>query len=92
LIPEPGRDSRVLIRFSKLVAQNVAEVVWHKTQQTAARDDGTLDFRVTVSGINEISWWILGYGDEAEVLEPPALRRLVAERAARMAQRYRALP
>lgn len=90
LIPEPGRDSRVLVRFSKQVAQNVAEVVWHKTQQTAVREDGTLDFRVTVSGLNEISWWILGYGDQAEVLEPPELRRLIAERAMRMAERYRA--
>jgi predicted DNA-binding transcriptional regulator YafY len=90
LIPEPGRDSRVLVRFSKQVAQNVAEVVWHKTQQTSEREDGTLDFRVTVSGLNEISWWILGYGDQAEVLEPPELRRLIAERAMRMAERYRA--
>jgi predicted DNA-binding transcriptional regulator YafY len=89
LIPEPGRDSRVLVRFAKLVAQNVAEVVWHKTQQTTVREDGTLDFRVTVSGLNEISWWILGYGDQAEVLEPPELRRIVAERAARMAEQYR---
>ena len=67
MIPEKGRDSEVVVRFSKLVAQNVAEVNWHKTQRLAWRDDGTLDFHVTVSGLNEISWWILGYGDQAEV-------------------------
>jgi len=50
--------------------------------------DGTLDFRVTVSGLNEISWWILGYGDQAEVIEPPKLRSLVAGRAKRMAAMY----
>jgi predicted DNA-binding transcriptional regulator YafY len=88
LIPEPGSDSQVVIRFSKMVAQNVAEVAWHKTQQLTVHDDGTLDFRVTVSGLNEISWWVLGYGDQAEVLEPPQFRRLVAERAARMARSY----
>jgi proteasome accessory factor B len=88
MIAEKGRDREVIVRFSKLVAQNVAEVHWHKTQRLAFRDDGTLDFHVTVSGLNEISWWILGYGDQAEVLHPPELRRLIAQRARRMAEKY----
>ena len=82
-------DCQVLIRFSKMVAQNVAEVAWHKTQQLTFREDGRLDFRATVSGLGEISWWVLGYGDQAEVLEPAQLRRIVAERAAHMARCYR---
>jgi len=88
MIPEKGRDRQVVVRFSKLVAQNVAEVHWHKTQRVALRDDGSADFHVTVSGLNEISWWILGYGDQAEVIEPPELRQLIAERAKRMAEKY----
>lgn len=88
MIPERGRDREVLVRFDPLVAQNVAEVNWHKTQRLELRKDGSLDFHATVSGLNEISWWILGYGDQAEVLEPPALRKLVAARARRMAERY----
>jgi proteasome accessory factor B len=62
LIPEPGPDQQVVVRFEKLVARNVAEVSWHKTQRLVWLDDGRLDFHVTVSGINEMSWWILGYG------------------------------
>ncbi len=76
------------MRFSKMVAQNVAEVAWHKTQKVKLNDDGTLDFRVTVSGLGEISWWILGYGDQAEVLQPPKLRQMIAERVGRMAKCY----
>ena len=78
----------MLVRFGRQVAQNVAEVTWHKTQQLQFNADGTLDFRVTVSGLNEISWWILGYGDQAEVLEPPELRKMIAERIKRMAKMY----
>ncbi len=88
MIPERGPDREVIVRFDKLVAQNVAEVNWHKTQRLELRDDGTLDFHVTVSGLNEISWWILGYGDQAEVLQPPELRKLVAGRVRRMVEKY----
>ena len=88
LIPSPGRDSHVRVRFKSLVARNVAEVIWHKTQQTKFLPDGSLDFRVTVSGLNEIAWWILGYGDQAEVLQPARLRRLIAQRAQNVAAMY----
>ena len=88
MIPEKGRDREVVVRFSKLVAQNVAEVHWHKTQRIEFHEDGSADFHATVSGLNEISWWILGYGDQAEVLRPPELRRLIADRAKRMVEKY----
>jgi len=88
MIRERGADHDVHIRFRKMVAQNVAEVVWHRTQKTVKRDDGMLDFHVRVSGLNEISWWILGYGDQAEVIAPQALRQLVADRTARSLAQY----
>ena len=84
LIPEPGSDLKIVIRFQPLVARNVAEVVWHKTQQIEFQDDGSLMYRAQVSGLSEVVWWILGYGDQAEVLKPVKLRRLVAQRAAKM--------
>ena len=89
LIPEPGPDHEVRIHFAAKVAQNVAEVAWHKTQRLDYRADGSLEFQVTVSGLNEIAWWVLGYGDQAEVLAPAALRRLVAGHAQRMLAKYR---
>ena len=88
LIPEPGGDREVKIRFSSKVAQNVAEVSWHKTQQTKWLEDGSLEFAVTVTGLQEISWWIMGYGDQAEVLEPADLREMICERARKMIGMY----
>jgi proteasome accessory factor B len=88
LMKGEGRDSHVVVRFRPLVAGNVAEVMWHKTQRTELLPDGSLEFRATVSGLNEIAWWILGYGDQAEVLEPTKLRRMVAQRAQNMAAMY----
>ncbi|QDU58532.1 hypothetical protein Pan181_47700 [Aeoliella mucimassa] len=88
IVPEGNKDLQVVIRFSPLVATNVAEVEWHPTQQLALQPDGSLLFEATVSGLNEISWWILGYADQAEVLRPARLRKLVGERAANMAKIY----
>ncbi len=88
LIPERGPDRHVVVRFQKKVATNVAEVAWYASQRTEFRKDGTMDFHVTISGLSEISWWILGYGDQAEVLEPPELRTMVADHARRMLATY----
>lgn len=79
MIPEPGSDQEVVVRFSSKVAGNVAEVLWHKTQRVVQRDDGRIDFHVRVSGLEEMSWWILGYGKEAEVIEPPAMRDIIVK-------------
>lgn len=88
LIPDDGPDSEVHLRFSAVVSRNVAEVLWHPTQRCEFRDDGSLDYHVTVSGVREIVWWVLGYGDQVEALKPERLRREVARRHKAAAERY----
>ena len=89
LIPESGPDSRVILRFSPRVAQNVSEVDWHKTQKIVPLENGGIEYHVTVSGVNEIAWWVLGYGKEVEVVSPPSLREIVRRHAEEMVQTYR---
>lgn len=88
MIPGDGDDDEVVIRFKSSVARNVAEVLWHRTQETEFFEDGTLEFRATVSGLDEIAWWVLGYGDLAEVIKPLKLRKLIARRVAAMQKIY----
>lgn len=88
MIRERGPDQDVIIRFSPLVAQNVSEVAWHPTQRISWNEDGTMDYHVTVSGLNEISWWVLGYGKEAEVLEPQKLKDMIRTHVEAMLQKY----
>lgn len=85
MIPE-GRLYHVRLRFAPKVAQNVSEVRWHCTQKMAWNDDGSLTMEFRVDGLGEISWWILGYGDQVEVLAPAALRKQTAATAKRMAK------
>ncbi|MFA8018245.1 helix-turn-helix transcriptional regulator [Bremerella cremea] len=92
MIPEPGPDQHIIIRFDPLVAQNVAEVQWHKTQEIHWNEDGSIDFEVNVSGIREISWWILGYGSRAKVLQPESLQKLIADHARKILDNYEGSP
>ena len=87
MIPE-GRIHDVHLHFEPLVARNVAEVGWHATQSVEWNDDGSAEFHVTVDGLREITWWILGYGKEVEVVSPPALRQAVADVARQVLRKY----
>ena len=87
MIPE-GTSYHVRLRFSPKVAHNVSEVQWHHTQKITWNKDDSLDINFRVDGLGEISWWILGYGREAVVQEPPELRRLLAEQTQAMAAQY----
>jgi predicted DNA-binding transcriptional regulator YafY len=78
----------VRIRFSPKVAGNVEEVIWHSTQQTKNLPDGSLLFEVDVDGVDEMSWWVLGYGKEAVVEEPAALRALIQSHAQAVLEHY----
>ncbi len=68
----------ISIRFDAAVAPRVAETQWHPSQVLEMADDGTLLWRARVSGVLEIRSWILGWGRDAEVLEPAELRDWVA--------------
>lgn len=88
LIRDKTKPFHVVLRFSSLVARNVAEVTWHQTQRTKLREDGSLEMQVDVEGLSEISWWILGYGDQVEVVSPPELREIIAGRVSELMKKY----
>ncbi|MCD6365792.1 MAG: YafY family transcriptional regulator [Planctomycetes bacterium] len=87
MIPE-GKIYNVHLHFEAKVAGNVAEVRWHDSQRVQWNDDGSMEYRVKVDGIGEILWWILGYGDQVEVISPAPLRKRVGAVAAEMAGKY----
>lgn len=87
MIPE-GQRHRIELLFSPKVARNVAEVQWHHTQDCSFLDDGRLKFTATVDGLNEISWWILGYGDQVRVIKPTKLADMIKKTAHAVSKIY----
>jgi len=83
MIPE-GRLYNIKLRFLPKVAHNVTEVLWHDTQQHQFQDDGSVIMEFRIDGVNEISWWILSYGDQVQVLSPKVLREKIVRIAKNM--------
>ena len=83
MIPE-GRLYHVKLRFLPKVAHNVTEVQWHSTQKVTPNSDGSATVEFRVDGLGEITWWILGYGDQVQVLAPKVLREKIVEVAKNM--------
>ena len=79
---------KVRLRFSPAAARWVRDAHFHDSQRLAELPDGELMFEVTVQGTREITRWILGYGADVEVLDPPEVRRTVTTAARRMAGMY----
>lgn len=83
MIPE-GQIYHVKLHFMPKAANNIAETKWHKTQKVTRKDDGSAIVEFRIDGLNEITWWILGYGDQVRVLAPKALRERVLQIAQKM--------
>jgi len=83
MVPE-GRIYHVKLHFLPKVANNVVEVKWHKTQKVTRNGDGSAIVEFRVDGLNEITWWVLGYGDQVQVLAPKSFRERVLQIATNM--------
>jgi predicted DNA-binding transcriptional regulator YafY len=83
-----GEPTEVAVHFIKEVAPWISGGHWHPTQQIEKEPGGSLIFRVTVSGYEEILYWVLSFGAQAEVLEPAPLRAAVVEAAQKMVTQY----
>jgi proteasome accessory factor B len=83
MIPE-GRLYNVRLKFLPEVARGVANIQWHSTQTAVSQDDGSVIIEFRVDGLNEITWWILSYGDKVQILAPARLREKVVQIAQNM--------
>jgi len=73
--------TEVVIRFSDFAADYIREKRWHPSQQLRELKDGGLELRLKLSSLGEIQRWILGWGGNATVLQPPELVTSVRQAA-----------
>ena len=77
-----GQPVHVKVHFTPDAAGYIKEKIWHDSQKISEQSDGSVILEVDVAGTKEIKHWILGWGSQAQVLEPDALREEVRSEAA----------
>lgn len=77
--PADAKRLLVRIRFTGWAARVVAERQWHPSQQITPMDDegSEIEFRAELSGLEEITRWVLSWGSKAQVLGPAELKTRV---------------
>jgi predicted DNA-binding transcriptional regulator YafY len=69
-----GEPKEVRIRFSRAQSPYICERTWHSSQQIEACADGGIILTLHVADLDEVRRWLIGFGAEAEVLQPDSLR------------------
>tara|TARA_R110002072_G_scaffold45140_4_gene125772 strand:- start:4364 stop:5356 length:993 start_codon:yes stop_codon:yes gene_type:complete len=70
--------SRVVWQFTPAAATTAREFEFHPNQETIVQEDGGLIVTFEASGLVEMAWHLYKWGEAVEVIEPAALREMVA--------------
>jgi predicted DNA-binding transcriptional regulator YafY len=76
------------LRFTAEAARYVSLEEWHPKQKARYEKDGRYVIEIPYSAEKELLMDILKHGPDVEVLGPPSLRQMVAERASLTARTY----
>jgi len=88
LLEHTGTEHGVKIHFKPRSARYIRERNWHPTQKLTEHEDKSCTLEFTTQSLDETKRWVLTYGSEAHVLEPPELREMLREEHRRAAQGY----
>jgi proteasome accessory factor B len=72
----------VVIRFAPRAADYIREKKWHESQSLREFKNGAVELKMKLSSLGEVQRWVLSWGGDAEVLQPPELVESVRQAAA----------
>ena len=83
---------KVVIKFDPSLERYLKENIWHPSQVFKKDKDGSVVLTMEVGGLVEVMSWVLGFGRQAEVLEPAHLREALGRELTVTAGRYAERP
>jgi predicted DNA-binding transcriptional regulator YafY len=63
----------IVLRFNALVADMIREKKWHDSQRLQERPDGGVEVSFELSSLSEVERWVLSWGANCVVIQPPEL-------------------
>ena len=83
-----GEPVCVRIKFRGVAAKVIETGQHHPSEKITKLKDGSLVYEVKVNGTEEISRWIMGFGEDAKVLEPKDLQEKIRSTIEKMKSFY----
>jgi predicted DNA-binding transcriptional regulator YafY len=71
----------VAIRFAPRAADYIREKKWHPSQSLREFKNGSVELKMNLSSLGEVQRWVLSWGGDAKVLQPPELAEAVRQAA-----------
>ena len=83
-----SETAAVRVRFDPRVAKAAIAARVVAERQVERHDDGSAEITYRVNDVDELVRWILGWGAQAEILDPPAARSRIATLTREVALKY----
>lgn len=83
-----GAPERIALEFAPELAPYVQERIWHPSQESETREDGSVAVTLHVCDDGALRSWILSFGPGVRVTAPATLARRIAEDLDRARARY----
>lgn len=86
------RTVNVRVRFDARVAKAASAARIVSEQNVSQLGDGSVEIAYGVADLNELARWVLGWGAQAEIVEPEEARERVRSMAGEIAAKYAGVP
>jgi len=83
-----GKILSLKIAFRSDTAMHLRDTPLSLDQRITPYEEGRVMVTATLADTQQLAWWLLGFGDKVEVIEPVELRQKMAEIAANMNRLY----
>ncbi len=83
-----GKILKLKVAFKSETAMHLRHTPLSLDQTITDHDPGRVLVTATLADTQQLAWWLLGFGDKVEVLEPVELRQKMADIAAEMNRLY----
>ncbi|NOT19195.1 MAG: WYL domain-containing protein [Sideroxydans sp.] len=84
----PKESIKLKAIFVQEAAAHLYETPLETNQALFELEDGRIQLEATVQETLQLRWWLQGFGDAVEVVEPKQLRQQMADSAKRLVDRY----
>ena len=82
------QPKKIELLFSKDINTLILERTWHVNQECFQKEDGSVYLSFMSNQIVETLHWVMTFGSNVEVLNPPELRKMVADEIKLMNIKY----